>query len=65
MEWLGEEAKISYQLWLSANIDDLFNSMCCSKNPFKYVKRQFINEEKLIKGDKFVDACVSGGKDLF
>ena len=62
-----EEAKCHYQFWLSANkphTDDLFNNMCRSRNQFKYTKRLFNNAEKLIKRDEFVDACVSGDKNL-
>ena len=57
-----EEAKFNYQLWLSANkprTDDLFKNMWHSRNQSKYAKRQ------VFKRHKFVDACVSGDKDLF
>ena len=63
-----DEAKFHYQLWLCANkprTGNLFTNMCRSRNQFKYAKRKCINAEKLIKRDKFVDACVSGDKDLF
>ena len=63
-----EEANFHYQLWLSANkprVGDLYNNMCRSRNQFKYAKRQCINVEKEMKRDKFVEACVSGDKDVF
>ena len=62
------DARFHYSLWLSAGKPrhgDLFWNMCKSRNQFKFAKRRCVNAAEAIKKDRFVQACLDGGENVF
>ena len=62
-----DESVFWYSIWWSAgkpNTGELYQIMRHTKNQFRYAKRRCENATEGIKRDKFIQACLSGEKDL-
>ena len=68
VEPFKQDARFWYQLWLSAgkpSDGDLFQNMRKSRRVFKSAKRKCVNAGAALKRQNFIEASLSGDKDLF
>ena len=63
-----DEADFGFSLWISANKpqnNDLHWAMRHSRNQYHYAFRRLKKKVNLIKNNKFLNACLNGGVNIF
>ena len=63
-----EKARFWYQVWFSADkprAGHLFNIMKFTRNQFRLARRKCVKAVETIKRDRFIEASMKGGRDMF